>query len=152
MKRVLQTDDKRTAKRRLEKLERQGERLGIKGWVDKTRACFKELLPAIGSSQLPRTTNAIERFFRTFNRFYKVRCGFHSMESAIDQLSIFLVGYLFTVTAQDGTAPIEAVWSEAARTPLYRLINDPFGVRAKLKHVKETPKMTDDEAALLLQA
>ena len=152
MKRVLQTDDKRTAKRRLEKLERQGEKLGIKGWVDKTRACFKELLPAIGSSQLPRTTNAIERFFRTFNRFYKVRCGFHSMESAIDQLSIFLVGYLFTVTAQDGTATIEAVWSEAARTPLYRLINDPFGMRAELKHVKETPKMADDEAALLLQA
>ena len=152
MKRVLQTEDKRTAQRRLDKLDRQSEALGIKGWVDKTKAIFSELLPAIGSSQLPKTTNAIERFFRGFNRFYKVRRGFHSKESAIDQLCIFLVGYLFTKRAKDGTAPIEAVWPEAAQTPLYRLINDPFGMQERLQNVKEMPKMADETPAALLQA
>ena len=99
-----------------------------------------------------RTTNAIERFFRGFNRFYKVRCGFHSKESAIDQLCIFLVGYLFTKRAKDGTAPIEAVWPEASQTPLYRLINDPFGMQERLQNVKEMPKMADEAPAVLLQA
>ena len=152
MKQVLQTTDKRTVKRRLDKLEQQAQTWGIQGWIDNIRESLGELLPPIGSRMLPRTTNAIERFFCAFNRFYKVRRGFHSLESARDQLCLFLVGYLFSKRAKDGTAPIETIWPEAAQTPLYRLLNDPFGLRRDLQNVKEMPKMADESVAHLLQA
>jgi len=97
----------------------------------------------VGSRVLPTTTNAIERFFRQFNRFYKVRRGFHTVNSAKDQLALFLIGYLFSQRAADGVAPIEAIWSEAAQTPLYRLLNDPFGMLMDHHNVKHFPKMAD---------
>jgi len=118
MKQVLQTTDKRTVRRRLDKLEQQAQTWGIQGWIDHIRERLGELLPAIGSRRLPKTTNAIERFFCAFNRFYKVRRGFHSLESARDQLCLFLVGYLFSKRAKDGTAPIETIWPEAAHPPV----------------------------------
>ncbi len=143
MKRLLQTNDKRTVKRRLAKLSEKAQAWGITAWVEKTKTHLYALLPAIGSRVLPTTTNAIERFFRNFNRFYKVRRGFHSVASAKDQLAIFLIGYLFSKRAQDGHAPIEAIWKEAAQTPLYRLINDPFGLAKCPENVKRFPKMAD---------
>ena len=152
MHRMLQTEDKRTVRRRFEKLEAKAEELGIRGWIEKTRECFDALIRSVGSRVLPTTTNGIERFFRTFARFYKVRCGFHSVESARDQLCLFLVVYLFTQRAKDGVAPIESIWSQAAQTPLYRLLNDPFGVRARPEDVKKTPQMADEDVADLLAA
>ncbi len=72
MKRLFQTTDKRTVKRRFEKLKTVAEELEITQWVEQTEANLPKLLPAVGSECLPTTTNAIERFFRCFNRFYKV--------------------------------------------------------------------------------
>lgn len=141
MKRLFQTRDKRTVRRRLDKLEQQAAQWGISAWVTKTKATLGQLLPAVGSRVLPTTTNAIERFFRHFNRFYKVRRGFHSVESAKDQLALFLIGYLFCKRATDGLAPIEAIWPEAAKTPLYRMLNDPFGLLKAQQNVKHFPKM-----------
>ena len=77
MKKVLQTNDKRTVRRRLRKLKRKlsSEELGISEWVEQTEQKLPKLLPSVGSVCIPRTTNAIERFFRAFNQFYKKRCG-----------------------------------------------------------------------------
>lgn len=152
LKRLLQTSDKRTVERRLTKLEQKASEWGIQGWVEKTRADLDKLLPAVGSRILPTTTNAIERFFRQFNRFYKVRRGFHSVDSAKEQLALFLIGYLFSKRASDGLAPIEAIWPEAAQTPLYRLLNDPFALHRRLANVKPSPKMADHPASDLLVA
>lgn len=152
MRKVLQTRDKRTVRRRFEKLEQQAQDLGIGGWIEKTRESLNELIRSVGSRVLPTTTNGIERFFRTFARFYKVRCRFHSVESARDQLCLFLVVYLFTQRAKDGIAPIERIWSQASQTPLYRLLNDPFGVRARLEDVKKMPQMADETVSDLLAA
>ena len=80
MKRLFQTTDKRTVKRRFEKLKTVAEELEITEWVEQTEANLPKLLPAVGSGRLPTTTNAIERFFRCFNRFYKVRSGFFSVQ------------------------------------------------------------------------
>ncbi len=79
----------------------------------------------MGSCRIPSTTNGIERFFRTYTRFAKVRSGFHSVLSTKRALTVFLICYLFT-QAQNGRAPIEAIVPDAAQMPLYRLINDPF--------------------------
>jgi hypothetical protein len=139
-------------RRRLGKLEEQAQALGIEGWIKQTREGLDALIRSVGSRVLPTTTNAIERFFRTFTRFYKVRCGFHSVVSARAQLCLFLVVYLFTQRTKDGVAPIERIWTQAAQTPLYRLLNDPFGVRGRLQNVKKAPQLADNSIPNFLAA
>ena len=109
MKRIFATKDKRTVKRRLGKLKAEAQALEITEWVEQTEANLPNLLPAVGSCRLPRTTNAIERFFRCFNRFYKVRCGFSTVKSAKRELIFFLLMYLFVQQAETGKAPIESI-------------------------------------------
>jgi len=127
MKKVFQTQDKRTVRRRLGKLKESAEELGISEWTHHTEANLPRLLPSVGSRRIPRTTNAIERFFRAFNRFYKMRCGFFTVVSARRELIFFLLMYVFLRQPESGKAPIEAIMPEASRMPLYQLINDPLG-------------------------
>ena len=112
MKKVFQTTDKRTVRRRLGKLKESSESLGIQEWVEQTESNLSKLLPSVGSVRIPTTTNAIERFFRAFNRFYKVRCGFFSVLSAKRELIFFLLMYLFIRQSESGKAPIEAIMPE----------------------------------------
>jgi transposase-like protein len=143
MKKVFQTQDKRTVKRRLEKLKESSEELGISEWIQGTEAKLPKLLPSVGSKRIPRTTNAIERFFRTFNRFYKMRCGFSTVSSARRELIFFLLMYVFIQQPESGKAPIEAIMPEAIRMPLYQMINDPFGTVLGVENVKKNVKMAD---------
>jgi transposase-like protein len=143
MKKVFQTRDKRTVKRRLCKLKESSESLGIQEWVEQTESNLPKLLPSVGSVRIPTTTNAIERFFRAFNRFYKVRCGFFSVLSAKRELIFFLLMYLFIRQSESGKAPIEAIMPEVANMPLYRLINDPLGTVLGVENVKKNVKMAD---------
>lgn len=139
-------------RRRLDKLRQQASAWGIVGWVEHTTAWLGKLLPAGGSRILPTTTNAIERFFRIFNRFYKVRCGFHSVRSARLELMLFLLVYVFTQREKDGKAPIEAIMPQAAGMPFYRLLNDPFGLLASSEDVKQTDAMAHEAPEYLLAA
>ena len=150
MKRVLQSNDKRTVRRRLQKLKESSGELGISGWVDQTEQSFPKLLPSVGSACIPRTTNAIERFFRAFSRFYKMRCGFFSVVSARRELILFLLMYLFVQQPESGKAPIESIMPEAREMPLYKLINDPLGTVMGVGDVKRNVKMAD--SALLQRA
>jgi len=150
MKQVLQTKDKRTVRRRLDKLRQQASAWGIVGWVAQTTARLGKLLPAVGSRILPTTTNTIEQFFRTFARFYKVRCGFHSVRSARLELMLFLLVYVFTQRAKDGKAPIEAIMPQAPEMPLYRLLNDPFALLQRSEDVKQTSLMAHESPEYLL--
>jgi transposase-like protein len=128
MKKVVQTKDVRTAKRRLKKLENEDEKSnwGIAPWIALTWKKLSQLIPALRDNGYPRTTNAIERFFRTFQRFYKTRGGFHSVVSAKRGLILFLVIYLFTQQVGTRKAPIESIIPETRRMPFYQLINYPF--------------------------
>jgi len=152
MKKVFQTRDKRTAKRRLCKLKESSESLGIQEWVEQTEVNLPKLLPSVGSERIPTTTNAIERFFRAFNRFYKVRCGFFSVLSAKRELIFFLLMYLFIRQSESGKAPIEAIMPEVVRMPLYRLINDPLGTVLGVENVKKNVKMADFKPHEYLEA
>lgn len=143
MKKLFQTSDKRTVRRRLARLSQQAPELGLVPWITTVMEKLPSLIGTIGSVRLPSTTNAIERFFRAFNRFYKTRGGFHSLISAKRELILFLVVYLFTQRSTDGRAPIERIIPEASRMPLYRLINDPFRSLRQLGHVKEKANMAD---------
>ena len=143
MKKILQTTDKRTARRRFARLKESADTLGIREWVDQTEAHLPELLPPVGSSRIPKTTNAIERFFRAFNRFYKVRCGFFSVISAKRELILFLLVYVFIQQPGSGKAPVESIMPEARRMPLYQLINDPLGTVLEVENVKKNVRMAD---------
>ena len=152
MKKVFQTQDKRTVRRRLAKLKESSDALGIKEWVEQTESNLPKLLPSVGSVRIPTTTNAIERFFRAFNRFYKVRCGFFSVLSAKRELIFFLLMYLFIRQSESGKAPIETIMPEVVRMPLYRLINDPLGTVLGVENVKKNVKMADFKPHECLEA
>ncbi len=129
MKRVVQTCDPRTVTRRLAALEAEDaeHQWGLGRWLTGVRNKIGRLTPALRDNSLPRTTNAIERFFRVFERFAKTRCGFHSVLSAERELMLFIVVYVFTKQVISGIAPIERIVPEAPQMPLYKLINDPAG-------------------------
>jgi transposase-like protein len=143
MKKVFQTQDKRTVRRRLARLREQAPELGITTWVTGVEEKLPRLICSVGSVRLPSTTNAIERFFRAFQRFYTTRGGFHSVRSAKRELLLFVVVYLFTQRATDAQAPIEVIVPEARRMPLYRLINDPFRALQERGYVKEQPTIAE---------
>ena len=150
MKRVLQTNDKRTVRRRLQKLKESSQELGISEWVEQTEEKLPKLLPSVGSACIPRTTNAIERFFRAFNRFYKVRCGFFSVVSAKRELILFLLMYMFVQQPESGKAPIESIMPDAREMPFYKMINDPLATVMGLENVKRNVNMAN--SALLQSA
>jgi transposase-like protein len=126
LKKVFQTNDQRTGCRRLTRLREKADAWGLPSWIKPVVKKLPSLIGSVGRVRLPWTTNAVERFFRAFNRFYKTRCGFHSVVSAKRALILFLVVYLFTQQPTRGCAPIEVIVPEAVRMPLYRLINDPW--------------------------
>jgi len=143
MKRLFQTRDKRTVRRRLARLRERAADLGITPWVTAVEAKLPQLICSVGSVRLPSTSNAVERFFRAFQRFYRTRGGFHTVHSAKRELLLFLVVYMFTQHATTGQAPIEVIIPEAQRMPLYRLINDPFRALQERASVKPEATMAD---------
>lgn len=130
MKRVVQTCDPRTARRRLARLasEDVAQDANLETWISQTEGKLDRLEPALRPNSYPRTTNSIERFFRAFHRFYKTRGGFHSVMSAQRELMLFIVGYVLTVQPGTGMAPIEQIVPQAQQMPLYQIMNAPFRV------------------------
>ncbi len=156
MKRVMQTHDARTVTRRLDRLEHTANEKSwrkILEWCRRTRNNLRHLLPTVCSNTYPSTTNDIERFFRAFSRFYKMRCGFHSVTSAKREIIFFMVVYLFTIQAESGNAPIEKILPEANTMPFYHLLNYPFAVEMASQppqHVKNV-KLAEDMATELVE-
>jgi hypothetical protein len=111
--------------------------------VTAVEAKLPQLISSVGSARLPSTSNAVERFFRSFQRFSCTRGGFHSVLSATRELLLFLIVYRFTQHAATGQAPIEVIVSEARSMPLYRLINDPFRALQERADVKPEVSMAD---------
>src|SRR2546422_388523 len=143
MKRLFQTHDKRTVRRRLARLKERAAEWGITLWVSTVEAKLPQLICSVGSVRLPSTSNAVERFFRAFQRFYCTRGGFHSLLSAKRELLLFLVVYVFTQHTNTGQSPIEVIVPDARSMPLYRLINDPFRALQERADVKPEAPMAD---------
>ncbi|MBI3328537.1 MAG: hypothetical protein HYZ81_17780 [Nitrospinae bacterium] len=143
MQRLFQTHAKRTVRRRLARLKERAVEWKLTPWVSAVEAKLPQLICRVGSVRLPSTSNAVERFFRTFQRFYRTRGGFHSVLSAKRELRLLRVVSVFTQHATTGQAPIEVIVPEARRMPLYRLINAPFRALQERENVKGTPTMAD---------
>jgi transposase-like protein len=147
MKRVVQTCDPRTVRRRLARLltEDGAQECGLEKWVSQTHEKLDRLEPALRQNSYPRTTNGIERFFRAFQRFYKTRGGFHSFMSAKREVMVFVVGYLFTIQPGTGIAPIEQIVSQASLMPFYQIVNEPFS--SGLVHICQAKLVTGKNMA-----
>ena len=143
MQNVLQTRDQRTVRRRLARLQGQAPALGLTTWITQVEAKLPQLICSVGRVRLPSTTNAIERFFRAFQRFYTTRGGFHAVRSAKRELLLFLVVSVCTQPATTGPAPIAVLLPAARSLPLYRLINDPFRALQERENVKREVGMAD---------
>src|SRR2546428_7262535 len=91
MKRLFQTHDKRTVRRRLARLKERAAEWGMTPWVSAVEAKLPQRIWSVGSVRLPSTSNAVERFFCAFQRLYRTRGGFHSVRSAKRALRLFLV-------------------------------------------------------------
>jgi len=143
MTRLFQTHEKRTGRRRLTRLKAQATAWGMTPWVTAVEAKLPQLICRVGSVRLPSTSNAVERFFRAFQRFYATRGGVHAGRSATRERLLFLVVSVCTQHATTGHAPIEVIMPEARRMPLYRLINDPFRALQERNSVKPEAPMAN---------
>jgi len=151
MKKLFQTNDKRTVKRRLTKLKEKAQQLKIDEWVQKTEHQLPQLLPSVGSCRIPKTNNAMEHFFRAFNRFYKARNGFFSVRSAKRELLFFFLMYLFIQQPTSGKVPLEAIMPEVREMPFYQLVNDPLAILIGSEKVNKKVKMADFQPNKALQ-
>lgn len=143
MRLIFQTSDKRTVLRRIKRLKVKAEEFGILNWVKTLENNLEKLISSIGSKKIPLTSNAIERFFRVFNRFYKTRSGFSTIASAKKELDFFQLMYMFIIRPKKGIAPIEKIFPEAKETPLYKLVNNPLKFIFNVKDVKMDRNMAN---------
>jgi len=131
LKRLFHTSSKRTVKRRMEKLQAQAQDTPAEGVFTRLASKLPKLLPAVGSTFRPSTSNAVERFFGRFDRFYQAKGPFQSRASAEKHVALFLLGYVFeTYSAEaqashQGRCPLQLAGYQVETVPLFHLLNRP---------------------------
>lgn len=89
--RVFRTKDKRTVRRRFVRWVQRSQKRGHQELVEKLEELLPFLMGAVGSRVIPTTNNAIERVFRSFNRFAYGKYRFGNVDSARRQIALFMV-------------------------------------------------------------
>ena len=131
LSRVFHSHDKRTVRRRLAALLKETASTPVAGVVARLEAKFSKLLPAVGSTFRPITSNRVEQFFAAFERFNRLKGPYQSEASARKHVALFMLGYVFRVYSADATeahrgrCPLELAGYEVARIPLFHLLNRP---------------------------
>jgi len=131
LKKLFHTPSKRTVRRRMDKLQAQAHGTPAEGVITRLAAKLPKLLPAVGSTFRPSTSNAAERFLGAFDRFYQAKGPFQSLVSAEKHLALFLLGYVFeTYSAEahaehQGRCPLQLAGYRVASIPLFHLLNRP---------------------------
>jgi len=131
LKTLFHTASKRTVRRRMDKLQAQAQGTPAEGVITRLAAKLPKLLPAVGSTFRPSTSNAAERFLGIFDRFYQAKGPFQSQASAEKHLALFLLGYVFeTYSAEaaqerQGYCPLQLAGYQVETIPLFHLLNRP---------------------------
>jgi transposase-like protein len=131
LKGLFRTPSKRTVRRRLSKLEGEAHNGPAQAVVARLLAKLPQLLPAVGSTWRPTTSNAAERFLGAFDRFYRLKGPFQSVASAQKHVALFMLGYVFeTFSAEaaaerQGRCPLQVAGYEVGAIPLFHLLNRP---------------------------
>jgi transposase-like protein len=131
LQKLFHTPSKRTVHRRLAKLHAEAQGGPAQAVVGRLRAKLPKLLPAVGSTWRPTTSNAAERFLGAFDRFYRCKGPFQSVASAQKHVALFMLGYVFeTFSAEaaaerQGRCPLQMAGYEVGAIPLFHLLNRP---------------------------
>jgi transposase-like protein len=131
LKGLFRTPSKRTVRRRLERLQAEAQNGPAQAVVARLLAKVPQLLPAVGSTWRPTTSNAAERFLGAFDRFYRAKGPFQNSASAHKHVALFLLGYVFeTFSAEaaaerQGRCPLQVAGYEVGAIPLFHLLNRP---------------------------
>ncbi len=128
---LFRTPAKRTVRRRLTKLQAEAQDSPAQAVIARLLAKLPQLLPAVGSTWRPTTSNAAERFLGAFDRFYRSKGPFQSLASAQKHVALFMLGYVFeTFSAEaaaerQGRCPLQVAGYEVGTMPLFHLLNRP---------------------------
>jgi transposase-like protein len=139
---LFHTPSKRTVTRRIAKLQAQAQGTPGEPIIGRLVAKLPKLLPAVGSTFRPSTTNAAEGFLGAFDRFYARKGPFPHPASAHKHIRLFMLGYVFsTLSAQaqqqrQGRCPLQLSGYRVAHLPLFHMINRPDLARLR-KHLVE---------------
>ncbi len=131
LKGLFRTPSKRTVRRRLDKLQGEAQNGPAQAVVARLLAKLPQLLPAVGSTWRPTTSNAAERFLGAFDRFYLAKGPFQSVASAQKHVALFMLGYVFETFSAEATAerqgrcPLQVAGYEVGAIPLFHLLNRP---------------------------
>ena len=137
LKTLFHTPSKRTVRRRLTQLQADAQDGPAQGVVARLIAKLPQLLPAVGSTWRPTTSNAVERFFGAFDRFYRLKGPFQSEASAQKHVALFMLGYVFetfstdAVAPRQGRCPLQVAGYEVGSLPLFHLLNRPNPARLR---------------------
>jgi hypothetical protein len=118
-------------RRRLQTLHKQAADTPVAGVLARLAAKLPQLLPAVGSTFRPATSNAAEHFFAAFERFSRLKGPFQNRASAEKQVALFLLGYVFSVRsaeahdAYQGRCPLQQAGYRVGQVPLFHLLNRP---------------------------
>lgn len=128
---LFRTPSKRTVRRRLGKLQAEAHDSPAQAVVARLLATLPQLLPAVGSTWRPTTSNAAERFVGACDRFYRAKGPFHSVGSAQKHVALFMLGSVFeTLSAEaaaerQGRCPLQVAGYEVGAIPLFHLLHRP---------------------------
>ena len=131
LKGLFHTPSKRTVKRRMEKLQAQAAGTPAEGVIARLFAKLPKLLPAVGSTFRPSTSNAAERFLGAFDRFYRLKGPFQNEASARKHIQLFMLGYVFCALSSQakaekrGLCPLQLAGYQVAHLPFFHMFNRP---------------------------
>jgi transposase-like protein len=131
LKALLHTPSKRTVHRRMAKLQAAAQDGPAQAVIARLRAKLSQLLPAVGSTWRPTTSNTAERFLGAFERFYRCKGPCQNVASAHKHVALFMLGYIFeTFSAEasaerQGRCPLQVAGYEVKAIPLFHLLNRP---------------------------
>jgi transposase-like protein len=131
LKGLFRTSSKRTVRRRLERLQAEAKNSPAQAVVARLLAKVPQLLPAVGSTWRPTTSNAAERFLGAFERFYRAKGPFQHLASAQKHVDLFMLGYVFETCSAEaaaerqGRCPLQVAGYEVGAIPLFHLLNRP---------------------------
>jgi len=131
LKALFRTPSKRTVQRRLDTLQSEAHGSPAQAVVTRLLAKLPQLLPAVGSTWRPTTSNAAERFLGAFDRFYRAKGPFQNPASAQKHVDLFMFGYVFeTFSAEaaaerQGRCPLQVAGYDVEAIPLFHVLNRP---------------------------
>jgi transposase-like protein len=137
LKRLFHTPSKRTVRRRLATLQAETHGSPAQAVIGRLHAKLPQLLPAVGSTWRPTTSNAAERFLGAFDRFYRCKGPFQSVASAQKHVALFMLGDVFETFSAEATAErqgrclLQVAGYEVGSMPLFHVLNRPAPSRLR---------------------